>query len=72
MGQILIRNLPDDVVSRFKTRAELAGKSLEREMIVANAPYTAEECLAISDALLAKQTDLVLPLSKDEICEGLL
>jgi plasmid stability protein len=51
MGQVLIRNLPDDLVETLKTKARLKGKSLEqelRDMLEANRPFTAEERQAFS------------------------
>jgi plasmid stability protein len=32
MAQVLVRNLPDDVVARLKARAARAGHSLEQEL----------------------------------------
>jgi len=51
MGQVLVRNLDDRVIERFKTKAELKGHSLEqelREVITAAAPLTPEEKVALS------------------------
>jgi antitoxin FitA len=56
MGQVLIRNLDDDVVARLKQRAELAGVSLEqflRDLLSGAAPLTADEKVAISRRLRA-------------------
>ena len=74
MGQILIRNLPDDVVESFKCKAELAGLSLEqtlRNLLIKNAPFTAEERLAMTERLHAMSPAGVPPLTKEEIREGL-
>jgi plasmid stability protein len=56
MGQILIRDLDDDVIDRLKTKAELKGHSLEqelRELLTAAAPpqLTSEEKLAIAERI---------------------
>ncbi len=56
MGQVLIRNLDDEVIARLKQRAELAGVSQEqflRELLTGAAPLTAEEKVAISRRLRA-------------------
>ena len=45
MGQVLVRNLDDQVIESLKTKAELKGHSLEqelREVITAAAPLTPE------------------------------
>ena len=57
MGQILIRNVEDEIITRLKLRAELAGKSLEqslRELLAAAAPASAEELVAMSRRLRSK------------------
>ena len=46
MGQLLIRNLDDEVIDRLKVRASLAGQSLEqtaREILKAASPLSARE-----------------------------
>ncbi len=56
MAQVLIRNLPDDVVERLKERAAGKGRSLEqelREIVTAAAPLGVAERLAIVDHFLA-------------------
>jgi plasmid stability protein len=56
MGQILVRNLDDELIAALKLRAELAGKSLEqtvRELLSAAAPLTSEEKVAVSRRLRA-------------------
>ena len=74
MGQILIRNLPDSVIESFRTKASLAGQSLEqtvREILVKHAPFTAQECHAISQRFLAEFPEPLTPLTKDDYREGL-
>jgi antitoxin FitA len=64
MGQVLVRNLDDDVIDRLKKKAELKGHSLEqelRELLTAAAPLTGEEKLALALRLQSK----LLPLPKD-------
>ncbi len=56
MGQVLIRNLDDEVIESLKLRAELKGTSLERELrqIVCDAAaITTEERVQISRRLRA-------------------
>lgn len=56
MGQVLIRNLDDEIVARLKQRAALAGVSLEqflRDLLTGAAPLTADEKVAISRRLRA-------------------
>ena len=75
MGQILIRNLPDDAINRLKTKAKIANKSLEqtvREILIAHTPFTPEERLAFSRAILEGQNGPFEPLSKEDYREGLL
>ena len=74
MGQILIRNLPDDIIATYKEKARLAGTSLEqylRDLIEANAPFTSEEALALSQKFLDKSGGPHRSLTKDDIREGL-
>jgi plasmid stability protein len=56
MGQVLVRNLDDQVIERLKHKADLKGHSLEqelREVITAAAQLTAEEKLALAKRLRA-------------------
>ena len=46
MGQVLIRDLDDDVIDAMKSKAKIHGRSLEsqlRAVIEAAAPFTPEE-----------------------------
>jgi plasmid stability protein len=57
MGQVLIRNLDDHVIHRWKMRAELRGHSLEQElrlMITQQSGLSTEEKLALADRIRAK------------------
>ncbi len=74
MGQILIRNLDDAVIARLKTKAELAGKSLEqslRELLTDAAPLAAHEKLAIIERIQSGQTRVFPEITKAEIREDL-
>lgn len=58
MGELLIRNLDDDVIANFEWRARMTGRSLEeivRDALAAAAPLTPEERVALSDRLLEGQ-----------------
>lgn len=75
MGQLLIRNVPDDVIETLKTKARLKGTSVEqflRDLIDANSPFSAAECQEISREFRAQSGGPWEPLSKDEYREGLL
>jgi antitoxin FitA len=51
MGQVLVRNLEDDVIDSFKLKAELNGNSLEQELrkaLKAAAPLTRGEKMALT------------------------
>ena len=59
MGQVLVRNLDDDVIESIKLKAELKGHSLEqelREIIARAAPLTPEERVALSRKIRAMQS----------------
>jgi antitoxin FitA len=50
MGQVLVRNLDDQVIEQYKTKAELKGHSLEQELrdtLTERAPLTPEEKVAL-------------------------
>jgi plasmid stability protein len=54
MGEILIRNLDDEVMASFEWRARMSGRSLEetiRDALAAAAPLTSEERVALSERL---------------------
>jgi antitoxin FitA len=73
MGQVLIRNLPDDVIETYKEKARLAGTSLEqylRDLMQRHAPFTPQERVAFADEIRAMSTPS-RPLTKDEIRDGL-
>jgi len=73
MGQVLIRNLDDNLIETYKTKARLKGKSLEQELrdvLERNAPFTREERVALTKQFHAHFKAPVTPLTKDEIREG--
>jgi antitoxin FitA len=52
MGQVLIRNLRDEVIEAHRRRAKSLGRSLEQELrglIESAAAYTTDEKLAIAE-----------------------
>lgn len=56
MGQVLVRNLDDQVIEKLKTKAEIKGHSLEQELrdvITAAAPLTPDEKIALFKRLRA-------------------
>jgi plasmid stability protein len=56
MAQVLVRNLPDDVVARLKAKATRARHSLEQELrdiLIAAARPAREEVLADMDRIRA-------------------
>lgn len=56
MGQVLIRNLDDEVISSLRYKAKVNGHSLEqelREILTNAAPFTIEERIRVSEALRA-------------------
>jgi plasmid stability protein len=74
MGQILIRNLDDDVIEVFKCRARIKGHSLEqeiRDLLNAHRRLTPEEKVAISREIRSRTKGLVPPLTAAERGEGL-
>ena len=70
MAQVLIRNLPDDVVKRLKMRAASECHSLDRELrdiVAAAAPLTAAEKLAIVDRIRSQSPKMAVRDSTDII-----
>ena len=56
MGQLLIRNVPDETIAAFKQKAELNGRSLEQELrdvLTDAAPLTPAEKIALFRKLRA-------------------
>lgn len=54
MGQVIIRNLPEDLIKRLKLKAELHGHSLEQELrniLDREARLTPAEKLALVDSV---------------------
>ena len=56
MGQVLIRNLDDEVIASLRYRAKMKGRALEqelREILTNAAPFTREERVKAAEALQA-------------------
>jgi antitoxin FitA len=54
MGQVLIRNLDDEVIESLRAKAKVKGRPLEqelREILTNAAPFTPEERVKVSDWL---------------------
>jgi plasmid stability protein len=74
MGQVLIRNVADDTIESYKTKARLKGHSLEQELrnlLEAHKPFSPEERVAVSRYYRSRVKGFVEPLTLDEIREGL-
>ena len=74
MGQLLIRNIDDQVIESFKTRALIAGKPLEqylREFLAHHATMTSAERVAFARSIREHAAGLSPQMSKEEIREGL-
>lgn len=74
MAQVLIRNVPEDTIESYRTKAKLNGRSLEqelREVLEKGKPFTAEERVAVVQRNLARFDKPVPALSLDEIRDGL-
>lgn len=73
MGQVIVRNLDDQVIAALKVKAELHGQSLEQELraILSNAALpNAEEKLALADRIRGltpqrRQTDSTTLIRED-------
>lgn len=75
MPDILIRNVDQDTVDAFKSKAELNGRSLNEEikqLLERNRPFTPKERVAAIEKLHSLTGGQVFePLTLDEIREGL-
>lgn len=74
MGQILVRNVDDDLIDTFKMRAKMKGKSLEqeiRDLLYEHRQLTPDEKVAISRHIRGWTGDLVPELTAEERREGL-
>jgi plasmid stability protein len=73
MGQVIVRNLDEQVVSSLKFKADLHGHSLEQELrdiLKRAAELTTEEKLALVDRIRAQQKRRLEDDSTDLIREG--
>jgi len=64
MGELLIRNMPDEIIESYKERAKAKGHSLKTEL-------REHGRLARARRIRAKTIGSAPPLSLDEIREGL-
>lgn len=74
MGQVLIRNVPDETIESYKERAKLKGRSLEqelRDLLESNKPFAPDERLAMARSIRARTKAVAPSLSLEEIREGL-
>jgi len=74
MGQILISDVPDETIARFKQKAEINGRTLEaelRDLMERNRPLTSNERVALSRSFRARHVSVQPSLSLDDIREGL-
>lgn len=70
MGQVLIRNVDDDIIAGLKVKAKLAGVSFEtflRESLKALAPLTGEEKIALLDEFQRKHGPLAITTPPEDI-----
>jgi plasmid stability protein len=75
MGQVLIRNLDDEVIAAVRRKAELKGHSLEQELrdiIKAAAPLTHAERSALIRQNMENFPAPVPAMTLEEMREGLL
>lgn len=75
MGQVLIRNIPDDVIETYKLKARLKGTSVERylrDMIEAGSPLTPAERVALIDENMAQFAEPLPSQTLQDIREGLM
>ncbi|MGL5116363.1 MAG: FitA-like ribbon-helix-helix domain-containing protein [Beijerinckiaceae bacterium] len=57
MGQVLIRNVPDEIIETYRAKAKLHGRSLEeelRKLLELNRPYSQDERLAVALAIQSR------------------
>ena len=74
MGQVLIPDVPDETIARFKQKAEINGRTLEaelRDLMERNRAFTSDERVALSRSFRARHDSVQPPLSLDDIREGL-
>jgi antitoxin FitA len=75
MGQVLIRNLDDDIIAAIRLKAELKGHSLEQELrdiIKAATPFSQAERSALIRQNMAIFPTPVPSMTLEEMREGLL
>ncbi len=70
MGQVIIRNLPEELIQRLKLKAEIHGHSLEQELrniLGREAGLTPAEKVALSGSIRGMQKKPLLTDSTDII-----
>jgi len=70
MGQVLVRNIDDDVIAGLKVKARLAGVSFEtflREQLKAIAPLTGDEKIALLEEFHRKHGPLNIKTPPEDI-----
>jgi plasmid stability protein len=70
MGQVLIRNIGDDVVAGLKTKARISGVSFEtflRDQLTALAPLTGDQKLRLLQDFHRKHGSLAAVTAPEEI-----
>ena len=78
MADVLIRNVPDDIVDRLQTAAQRHGRTIEAEALEAIQrgvgrlpPFTPEEARDLVRRNLARFAQPLPTISLDDIREGL-
>ncbi len=69
MGQVLVRNLEDEVVETFRRRAEAGGRSLEQELreVLRSAARPTGAELAVAAAEIARMTPVEVQRGSDSL-----
>ncbi len=70
MGQVLVRNLDDEVIAGLKAKARLAGVSFEtflREQLTALAPLTGREKVALLEEFQKKHGPLRISTPPEDV-----
>ena len=74
MGQLFIRNVDDDIIEAYKSRARAAGLSFEqymRDFLRQHLPTPSAERLQFTRGICDSTESPVEPLTKEESREGI-
>ena len=74
MSQLLIRNVPDEMIEAYKSKTRLSGRSLEqefRELLESHMPLSPSERVAVSLKYMAQFAEPLRAMTRDEIRDGL-